>query len=98
MYKSIKIISATGVFAALLVGASAFAQTTWKPPAEIAPKAAEAGAATPADPAAAGAPAAATPAAPQAAADKQKSCDDQAKAKGLKGKAKKQFRADCLKS
>jgi hypothetical protein len=91
MLKSIKILSTAGVCAALL-GASAFAQTTWKPPSEIAPKAAEAGAAASGD---AAAPAAT---APQSAADKQKSCDEQARTKGLKGKAKKQFKADCLKS
>lgn len=85
--KSIKILSIAGVCAALL-GASAFAQTTWKPPSEIAPKA-EAGAA----------PADAAPAAPaaQSPADKEKDCAEQAKTKGLKGKAKKQFKADCLK-
>ncbi len=91
MLKSIKILSIAGVCAALL-GPSAYAETAWKPPAEIAPKAAEGGAAAPADAAPA-----ATPAAAQSAADKQKSCDEQAKAKGLKGKAKKQFKADCLK-
>lgn len=81
MYKSIKILSAAGVFAAVL-GASAFAQTEWKPPAEIAPKAAtEAGAAAPADAAAA------TP------ADKQKSGDEHAKPKEPKGKAKKHHKS-----
>lgn len=92
MYKSIKIFCAASAFA-LLAGASAFAETAWKPPAEIAPKAA----AAPAD--AAAAPAAATSqATPQSPADKEKACAEQAKEKGLKGKAKKQFKADCLKS
>ena len=59
----------------------------------ISPKAAEAGAA--AAPADAAAPAAA---APVSKADKEKSCNEQAAAKGLKGKAKKQFKAECLKS
>jgi hypothetical protein len=92
MLKSIKILSIAGVCAAQF-GASAFAETAWKPPAEIAPKAAEAGAAASGDTATP----AATPASAQSTADKQKSCDEQAKAKGLKGKAKKQFKADCLK-
>lgn len=91
MKKNIKSLSIAGACAALL-GASAVAETTWKPPAEIAPKAAEAGAAASGETAAP-----ATPAAPQSAADKQKSCNEQAKAKGLKGKEKKQFKADCLK-
>lgn len=89
MKKIMESLFIAGVCAALL-GASAVAETTWKPPAEIAPKAAEA--------AASGETAApATTAAPQSAADKQKSCNEQAKAKGLKGKEKKQFKADCLK-
>ncbi len=94
MYKSTKIICAAGAFAALSVGSLAFAETAWKPPAEISTKAAEAGAA-PAD----AAPAAATSqASPQSPADKEKACADQAKEKGLKGKAKKQFKAECVKS
>jgi hypothetical protein len=98
MYKSIKILSIAGACAAALV-ASAFAQTSWKPPAEIAQKAAAESGAAPADAAATPAAAStATTGAPQAAADKEKSCADQAKAKGLKGKAKKQFKADCVKS
>jgi hypothetical protein len=83
MYQSTKTLFTAAVLAAF-VGGGAVAETVWKPPAEIAPKA-EAGAA---------------PAAPTAAspADKEKSCADQARAKGLKGKAKKQFKADCLKA
>ncbi len=96
MYKSTKIICAAGAFAVLFVGPSAFAETAWKPPAEIAPKAAEAGAA-PAD-APAATPAAATTQAAPSAADKEKACAEQAKEKGLKGKAKKQFKAECAKS
>lgn len=97
MYKSIKIISAAGGFAALLLGASAYAETAWKPPAEIGQKAAESSAA-PTDAAPAAPAAAPGAAAPQATVDKEKSCAEQAKAKGLKGKAKKQFKAECLKS
>jgi hypothetical protein len=96
MLKNIRILSAAGVCAALLFGASACAETVWKPPAEIAPKA-DAGAA----PAAAetpAVPAAETPVAPVSKADKEKSCNEQAAAKGLKGKGKKQFKAECLKS
>jgi hypothetical protein len=95
MYKSTKIISAAAACAALLI-ASAHAETVWKPPAEIAPKAAEAGAAPAATDAAAPATTAA-PAAPQSKAEKEKSCNEQAAAKGLKGKAKRQFKAECLK-
>jgi len=95
MYKSIKYFAAASVFAGLLSGASALAQQNWAPPAEIAPRAADGaaavGAATPA------APADATPAAPATRAEKEKSCADQAAAKGLKGKAKKQFKAECMK-
>lgn len=94
MYKSTKFICAAGAFAALFVGSSAFAETAWKPPSEIAPKAAEAGAASTDAPAAT--PAAATSQA--SPADKEKACADQAKEKGLKGKAKKQFKAECVKS
>jgi Ni,Fe-hydrogenase III small subunit len=95
MLKSIKIVFAAGACAALLVGVSAHAETVWKPPAEIAPKAAETGAAAPT--AETAAPAAA-PATPVSKADKEKSCSEQAAAKALKGKAKKQFKAECLKS
>jgi hypothetical protein len=81
----------TGICAAVVglsIGGGAFAETKWAPPAEIAPKAAEA------------APAAAptAPAAPVSKQEKEKACAEQAVAKGLKGKAKKQFRADCLKA
>jgi hypothetical protein len=92
MHTSIKGIFAAGAVASLLTGAAAFAQTNWAPPAEIAPKATTAETAAPTT-----APAAA-PAAPVAKQDKDKICADQAAAKGLKGKAKKQFRAECLKS
>lgn len=99
MYKSIKILSAAGACAALLV-VSAHAETVWKPPAEIAQKANETGAA-PAAPAAAApaAPApAAAPAKPVSKAEKEKSCAEQAVAKGLKGKEKRQFKAECVKA
>jgi hypothetical protein len=95
MYKSIKNLSAACACVALFVGASASAETVWKPPAEIAPKA-EAGVDAGAAGAAAG-PAAATPAATESKADKEKRCNDEAVAKGLKGKAKKQFKAECAK-
>ncbi|WP_442754810.1 PsiF family protein [Methylocystis sp. JAN1] len=94
MLKSIKILFAAGACVALLPGVSASAETVWKPPAEIAQKAAESGA-TPAPSEAAPA---AAPAGPVSQADKEKSCKEQAAAKGLKGKAKKQFSAECLKS
>jgi hypothetical protein len=97
MYKSIKNLSAACACVALFVGASASAETVWKPPAEIAPKA-EAGAdAGAAGAAAAGGPAAATPAATESKADKEKRCNDEAAAKGLKGKAKRLFKAECTK-
>lgn len=97
MFKSIKILSAAGACAALLMGASAYAETVWKPPAEIAQKAATEGAAAPAAAGDAAAPAG-NSAAPVSKADKEKSCNEQAVAKGLKGKAKKQFKADCVKA
>jgi hypothetical protein len=85
MYQSTKTLFTAAALAALLCG-SAFAETVWKPPAEIAPKT-DAGAAP-----------ATNASAQPSAADKEKNCADQARAKGLKGKAKKQFKADCLKS
>jgi hypothetical protein len=83
-----KITGICAVVVGLSIGGGAFAETKWAPPAEIAPKAAEAAAA--ASPA--------TPAAPVSKQEKEKACAEQAAAKGLKGKAKKQFRAECLKS
>jgi len=91
MYISIKKFSLACAIAGLVVGGSAVAETTWAPPAEIAPKAQGAGAPDGAAPAA-------TPAAPITKAEKEKSCADQIAAKGLKGKAKRQFKAECLKS
>lgn len=85
--KSFKFISAAIACLGLFAAASASAQTVWKPPAEISQKAGEAAQAAP-DAAAA---------APQTRAEKEKSCKEQAVAKGLKGKAKKQAIADCLK-
>lgn len=96
MYKSIKILSAAAAGAALLF-ASAHAETVWKPPAEIAQKAGETVAA-PTVPAAAAPAAPAPAAAPVSKAEKEKSCAEQAAAKGLKGKAKRQFKAECLKA
>ena len=95
------------VAASLLIGGAAAAQTaghapkpaagtTWAPPAEIAPKAQQ-------TPSAGAAPVAAAPAADSAAKadagkpDKAKDCGVQADAKGLHGKARKKFRADCEK-
>lgn len=91
MFTRIKNIAAAGVFAGLMFGASAFAQQNWAPPSEIAPKGADGA------PAAAAASPAAAPAAPMSKQEKEKACADQAAAKGLKGKAKKQFRAECMK-
>ncbi len=96
MYQSTKIFSIVGACVALLTGAAAHAETAWKPPLEI-QKASDAVATETAAPAAP-APTAAAPAAAQSKADKEKSCNEQAAAKGLKGKAKKQFKAECLKS
>ena len=90
---SIKSVVTIGVFAGLLLGGSALAETTWAPPTEIAPKAAPSAAP------AAGEPAAAKPAEPaEAKKDKEKECKDKADAQGLHGKARKKFNADCLKS
>jgi hypothetical protein len=99
MYTSIKTLSAAAACAALIV-ASAQAETVWNPPAEIAQKATEAGAAPAATPAQAAAPAPSAPAAasPASKAEKEKSCNEQAASKGLKGKAKRQFKAECLKA
>ncbi|PPD40466.1 MAG: hypothetical protein CTY15_14790 [Methylocystis sp.] len=88
MYKSIKSIFAATACVALLTGATAYAETVWKPPAEIAPQT-DAGAAS-------AAPAATSAAPADAKADKEKSCNEQAKA--LKHKAKKAFLATCMKS
>ncbi|MGD9542554.1 MAG: PsiF family protein [Methylocystis sp.] len=74
------------------------APTTWAPPEEIAPKTAA--------PAEAPAPSAEAPAAAQPAnaapvskthAERQKDCRAQADAKGLHGKERKHFKAECLK-
>jgi hypothetical protein len=100
MYQSTKIFSIAGACVALLTGVAAHAETAWKPPLEI-QKANEAAAtpvATEVAAPVAPAPAAAAPASAQSKADKEKSCNEQASAKGLKGKAKKQFKAECLKS
>lgn len=97
MFMSIKSIVAGAASAGLLFVAAALAEpkaptapsekapADWAPPAEIAPKAA---------PAASGPSEAA---APGGAADKGKDCHAQAKAKGLHGKARRQFEADCAK-
>lgn len=101
MFMSIKSAAVASASICLLFGASALAEQkapqTWAPPAEIAPKAA---------PTAPGAPAVAAPAAPatpalkpdEARREKEKSCQGQADAKGLSGKARRQFRADCMKA
>lgn len=94
MLNSLKILSALGLVATALVATAfvgASAETVWKPPAEISGKAAAEGSAA--------APVAenAAPAAPTAKVDKEKSCNEQIAAKGLKGKAKRQFKAECLK-
>ncbi len=81
----IRAFAAIGVAVGLCMNASAIAEQVWKPPAEIAPKA---DAAAPAAPAAA----------PVSKEEKAKGCHAQADAKGLKGKARKHFHADCMKS
>lgn len=81
---------------AIMLASSAMAQQNWAPPAEIAPKAPQAQAET--APAAAPAPAAQKPAATaEDRANKKKECRAQADAKGLHGKARKAFRAECEK-
>lgn len=82
-----------GAILCLGVGAAAAvehkaAPQVWAPPAEIANKPAAPAAANPAEP---GAPAAATPAAPAAV----KSCDTQADAKSLRGRARRDFVKSC---
>jgi hypothetical protein len=108
MFTSTKCI-AVGVICAGLSFGAAFAEpktsapapaapTTWAPPAEIAPKAAPAVAPAPSAeaPVAAAQPASPAPAA-KTHAEKEKDCRAQADAKGLHGKERKQFRAECLK-
>ena len=86
----VKCVGQICVFAGMMIASSALAQQTWAPPAEIAPKVA------PAAPAQ-------TPVAqkPTVAAEtpksKSKDCRAQADAKGLHGKARKAFRAECEK-
>jgi hypothetical protein len=72
---------------ALMLAPSAMAQQNWAPPAEIAPKAPQAETAP--------APAAAKSTAAENPANKKKECRAQADAKGLHGKARKAFRAEC---
>ncbi len=75
--------------AGMLFSSSAFAEQTWAPPAEIAPKAPQAQA-DPVQP----------PTMQKPAAEpkiKGKDCRVQADAKGLHGKARKDFRAECEK-
>ncbi len=108
MFTSMKCIAAGVVCASLSFGAALAepktsapaggAPTAWAPPAEIAPKSA-APAAAPAPsaeaPAAAAQPASAAPA--RTHAEREKDCRAQAEAKGLHGKDRKHFKADCLK-
>ncbi len=75
--------------AGMLFASSAFAEQTWAPPAEIAPKAPQAQA-EPIQPTTAQKPAVEAKA-------KGKDCRAQADAKGLHGKARKAFRAECEK-
>jgi hypothetical protein len=93
---SIKSVLTTAIFAGLALSGAALAEQTWAPPDEIAPKqpAAEA-APSPAAPAEAKKPAAS---AAEPKKDKEKDCKTKADAKGLHGKARQQFRADCVKS
>lgn len=91
MLKIVKRCCAAGA-CVLSMAAAIHAETVWKPPTEIAPKtAAEAAAAGPAGEAA-------TPAVPVLKIDKEKLCGDQAASKGLKGRAKRQFMATCVKA
>lgn len=78
-YLSASAFLTLGVLGAL--GVTAFAETKWAPPAEIAGKAKEE----------------ATAGAPAAKADVDKTCAAEADAKALKGRARKHFVADCKK-
>ncbi|NBT21964.1 MAG: hypothetical protein EBT19_02265 [Methylocystaceae bacterium] len=80
--KKLAYLSASVFLTLGVLGATAFAETKWAPPAEIAGKAKE-------EAAAAGAPA--------AKADVEKTCAAEADAKALKGRARKHFVADCKK-
>ena len=96
---SIKCVVTTGVFAAVLFAGAALAETTWAPPAEIAPN-------KPSAPSTEAAPSAAPTATPAKTAGstqdvkavKARDCKARADAKGLHGKARDKFRADCVKS
>jgi hypothetical protein len=79
--------------AGVMFASSAMAEQVWAPPAEIAPKAPQAQAQADTAPA----PAAQKPAA-ESSKNKSKDCRAQADAKGLHGKARKAFRAECEKA
>ncbi len=109
MFTNMKSIAAGVLCASLSLGAAALAEpkasapadapTAWAPPAEIAPKGAastEAPASSTEAPAAAAQPASASPGA-KTHAEREKDCRAQAEAKGLHGKERKHFKADCLK-
>ncbi|QGM48115.1 phosphate starvation-inducible protein PsiF [Methylocystis heyeri] len=72
----------------------AMAEQVWAPPAEIAGKVPQAQAQAETAPA----PAAQKPATAEDAKTKRKDCRAQADAKGLHGKARKAFRAECEKA
>lgn len=92
-----KYLVATAIFAGLLVSGAARAETVWAPPAEIADKVKAEGAAGAAPAAETKGSAATDVKAAATPADKEKDCKAQADAKGLHGKARKKFHADCLK-
>ena len=80
----IKTLALMGVSCALYLSPSAFAETKWAPPAEIASKVKEEAAA-------------AAPAAPATKVDADKACAAEADGKGLKGRARKHYVQDCKK-
>ncbi len=92
-------VQAIGAVVAVLWAGAALAQT-WAPPAEIAPKQGSQAQAAPA-PTPAPAPVVAeqkpAAAAPATKKDKAKDCKAQADAKGLHGKERKKFNAECMK-
>jgi len=91
---SMKYLVAAALVAGFAAASTARAETVWAPPAEIAGKAKEAAGAAAAESKPAAAAEAKKPATP---AEKQKDCKAQADAKGLHGKARKTFTAECVK-
>jgi hypothetical protein len=89
-FNLIKVAALTGA----MFAAPAMAEQVWAPPAEIAGKVPQAQAQAETAPA----PAAQKPATAQDIKTKRKDCRAQADAKGLHGKARKAFRAECEKA